>query len=267
MIKDNSSSTNELEEGVKIESNPEDSEKKNKKFQEGEISDSDSKIKEIDTELEKKDQERQNFESATNNKNDTRRIIKLEPDSESENLEESDTKEGDDQLVFEEEKSEDTVSESSEKQEDFTETEFHDKKELDAQIKENNNLIRKLEEKVASISEDMNDLIGLYEIVSGQMNPFVGLSKVTKKRLDVLENFDKEMESLKTRLESIESLVGRIDISKSSSKNISPMDDIDDIIDRALELVLDKNKIDDIIERAIENLNIGDLSPNNMGGE
>ena len=77
-------------------------------------------------------------------------------------------------------------------------------KELDAQIKENNNLIRKLEEKVASISEDMNDLIGLYEIVSGQMNPFVGLSKVTKKRLDVLENFDKEMESLKTRLDSIE---------------------------------------------------------------
>ena len=267
MIKDNSSSTNKLEEGVNIESNPEDSEKKNKKFQEGEISDSDSKIKEIDTELEKKDQERQNFESTTDNKNDIRRIIKLEPDSESENLEESDNKETEDEIVFEEDKSEDTVSESSEKQDNFTGTEFHDTKELDAQIKENNNLIRKLEEKVASISEDMNDLIGLYEIVSGQMNPFVGLSKVTKKRLDVLENFDKEMESLKTRLDSIESLVGKIDISKSSSKNLSPMEEIDDIIDRALGLILDESKIDDIIDKAIENLKIGDLSPDNIGGE
>jgi len=263
LIKDNSSSTNNLEEGVNIESNLEDSEKKNKKLQEEKISDSDSKIKEIDTELEKKDQERQNFESATDNKNDIRRIIKLEPDSESENLEESDTKKADDEIVFEEEKSEDTISESSEKQDNYTGTKFHDTKELDAQIKENNNLIRKLEEKVTSISEDMNDLIGLYEIVSGHMNPFVGLSKVTKKRLDVLENFHKEMESLKTRLDSIESLVDKIDISKSSSKNLSPMEDIDDIIDRALELVLDKSKIDDIIDRVIENFNIGDLSPNN----
>ena len=37
------------------------------------------------------------------------------------------------------------------------------------------------------------------------MNPFVGLSKVTKKRIDALENFTKEIEDLKDRTGELES--------------------------------------------------------------
>jgi archaellum component FlaC len=58
--------------------------------------------------------------------------------------------------------------------------------------------------KVDSLSKDLDDLVSLYEIVSEQMNPFVGLSKVTKKRIDALENFTKEIEDLKSRLDIIE---------------------------------------------------------------
>ena len=39
------------------------------------------------------------------------------------------------------------------------------------------------------------------------MNPFVGLSKVTKKRIDALENFTQEIEEIKNRMEDVESVV------------------------------------------------------------
>jgi len=39
------------------------------------------------------------------------------------------------------------------------------------------------------------------------MNPFVGLSKVTKKRLDSIENFTKEVESIKEHVSDLESIV------------------------------------------------------------
>lgn len=38
------------------------------------------------------------------------------------------------------------------------------------------------------------------------MNPFVGLSKVTKKRLDALENITTEVDSMKTKLKDIETV-------------------------------------------------------------
>ncbi|MCK5111931.1 MAG: hypothetical protein KAQ84_00165 [Thermoplasmatales archaeon] len=266
MVKGYSSSINNLEEGVNIESNLGDSDKRDKKLQEEGVPDSDSKIKEIDTELEKKERERQNNQLTADSKNDIRRIIKLEPENENEGLEDSEDKNAIDEIVFEDDKSEDNISDSSEKRDINPEKEIHDMKELDSQIKENNDLIRKLEEKVGSISEDMNDLIGLYEIVSGQMNPFVGLSKVTKKRLDVLENFGKEIVTLRNRLDNLEPLVGKIDLSKDSFEDFSPVEDIDDVIGRALEFVLERRKIDEIIERAIESIKMGALSSNNMGG-
>jgi hypothetical protein len=39
------------------------------------------------------------------------------------------------------------------------------------------------------------------------MNPFVGLSKVTKKRIDALENFTKEVDSVKIRMGELESVI------------------------------------------------------------
>lgn len=77
-------------------------------------------------------------------------------------------------------------------------------KDFDFQIKKNAEDITNITEKVESLSKDLDDLVSLYEIVSEQMNPFVGLSKVTKKRLDALENITAEVESLKTKLSDME---------------------------------------------------------------
>lgn len=77
-------------------------------------------------------------------------------------------------------------------------------KDFDFQIKKNQEDISKITEKVESLSKDLDDLVSLYEIVSEQMNPFVGLSKVTKKRLDALENITKEVDNIKVRMGDIE---------------------------------------------------------------
>lgn len=78
-------------------------------------------------------------------------------------------------------------------------------KDFDFQIKKNQEEITSIYEKVESLSKDLDDLVSLYEIVSEQMNPFVGLSKVTKKRLDALENIIKEVDGVKTRVGDLES--------------------------------------------------------------
>ena len=55
-------------------------------------------------------------------------------------------------------------------------------KDFDFQIKKNQEEITAVNNKLDAVSKDLDDLVSLYEIVSEQMNPFVGLSKVTKKR-------------------------------------------------------------------------------------
>ncbi len=78
-------------------------------------------------------------------------------------------------------------------------------KDFDFQIKKNQEEITGVNKKLDSVTKDLDDLVSLYEIVSEQMNPFVGLSKVTKKRIDALENFTKEIDDLKNRMGDIES--------------------------------------------------------------
>jgi len=80
-------------------------------------------------------------------------------------------------------------------------------KDFDFQIKKNQEDIGKMVEKLDGLTKDLDDLVSLYEIVSEQMNPFVGLSKVTKKRIDALENFTNEIEDIKTRMGDVESVV------------------------------------------------------------
>ncbi len=82
-------------------------------------------------------------------------------------------------------------------------------KDFDFQIKKNQEDLTNLNEKVENLSKDLDDLVSLYEIVSEQMNPFVGLSKVTKKRIDALENFTKEVENVKTRITDLESTIDK----------------------------------------------------------
>ena len=78
-------------------------------------------------------------------------------------------------------------------------------KDFDFQIKKNQEDISNISEKIDALTKDLDDLVSLYEIVSEQMNPFVGLSKVTKKRIDALENFTKEIEDVKARMGDVES--------------------------------------------------------------
>jgi len=82
-------------------------------------------------------------------------------------------------------------------------------KDFDFQIKKNQEEITGVNQKLDGITKDLDDLVSLYEIVSEQMNPFVGLSKVTKKRLDALENFTREIDLLKERTGELESFAER----------------------------------------------------------
>jgi len=81
-------------------------------------------------------------------------------------------------------------------------------KDFDLRINENKEKIEQMIEKINSLSGDLDDLVSLYEIVSEQMNPFVGLSKVTKERIDALENFTSEIKGLHERMEKLESNQG-----------------------------------------------------------
>jgi hypothetical protein len=59
------------------------------------------------------------------------------------------------------------------------------------------------------------------------MNPFVGLSKVTKKRLDALENFTKEVEGVKTRIGELESVLEKTGVTIGGSISPSAVESTD----------------------------------------
>lgn len=150
-------------------------------------------------------------------------------------------------------------------------------KDFDFQIKKNTEEIASLYKKFESVSKDLDDLVSLYEIVSEQMNPFVGLSKVTKKRIDALENFTKEIDDLKDRIGEIESFAEKagldfaeikavkaisekdnteINISTSPVKISGELsaEDLDFIIEQSFHEINMDLKIDDLINEFIENL-------------
>jgi len=110
-------------------------------------------------------------------------------------------------------------------------------KDFDFQIKKNQEDLTLLNKKIDNVTKDLDDLVSLYEIVSEQMNPFVGLSKVTKKRIDALENFTKEIELLKERTGELESFAER-----SGVKLKKP--NIEDLIDKKENLDGDSEKED-----------------------
>lgn len=136
---------------------------------------------------------------------------------------------------------------------------------MNHQISKNQNSIRALEKKIASLSEDVDDLVSLYEIVSVEMNPFVGLSKITRNRLDALANIDKEFESLKTRVEELEGSTTGLSASETDdnfddNKDFYLVEDIDDIVDEALEYIIEIRKIDDIIDEFVKDLKSGNIA-------
>jgi flagellar protein FlaC len=136
-------------------------------------------------------------------------------------------------------------------------------KDFDFQIKKNQEDIGGINQKLDGLSKDLDDLVSLYEIVSEQMNPFVGLSKVTKKRFDQLEHLVQTLDSLKARMDELESSSGATIMKAVSGKTSattpsSPTEDqgfdlSDSVIDRIIELSFGTFTVDDKIEMAIDN--------------
>lgn len=185
--------------------------------------------------------EKQNNNADNRGKNGNRNIIRF------------DSEEGKDKEDLSE--SQKDIDEKPESNEES----YDDEKNLSQIVRRNEILTKELEKKVASLSEDVDDLISLYEIVSIEMNPFVGLSKITRGRLDALDHIDKEFESLKARLEELEASIAsgtgvvnqkNIYVAEELDLNIN----IDDIVEDALEYITEKNIIDDIIDEFIDGL-------------
>jgi len=246
-----------LEEGFNAKSNLKNSETRYEKSAEDKISASNSQIEKIDTKAETKHQRKP---TENKGKYDNRNIIRFEPDTEDEKLEDKDPVKENKDVSSTQKKRVDKTSESTEGKKSFQDTEN-----LGHQISKNQNSIRALEEKIASLSEDVDDLISLYEIVSVEMNPFVGLSKITRSRLDALTNIDKEFESLKTRVEELEAPITGLSNSKTDdnfddNKDFYLVEDIDNIIDEALEYIIEIRKIDDIINEFIGDLKSGNVA-------
>jgi len=96
-------------------------------------------------------------------------------------------------------------------------------KDFDFQIKRNQEDITVIKEKIEGVSKDLDDLVSLYEIVSEQMNPFVGLSNVTKRRIEALENFTKEVDEIKQRMDDIEALAEKGGLQRAANKELEAM--------------------------------------------
>ncbi len=144
-------------------------------------------------------------------------------------------------------------------------------KDFDFQIKKNQQDINAVGEKITALSKDLDDLVSLYEIVSEQMNPFVGLSKVTKKRLESLENITRELDTLKDKLSTIEAggTIQTVQKNQTSTMGTSfEMDLSNEEMDRIIELSFSElnpdikvnDTIDNAIDVFIENLKAGKLN-------
>jgi flagellar protein FlaC len=226
-----------LEEGSNSESNLKNSEKTNLDSKNRGDFFSDSKLEKNEAEIAA---EKQNNNADNREKNGNRNIIRF------------DSEEGKDKESLSEPKKD--VDETPESREES----YDDEKNLSQIVRRNEILTKELEKKVASLSEDVDDLISLYEIVSIEMNPFVGLSKITRGRLDALDHIDKEFESLKARLEELEaSIASGASVNQKNNYVAEDIDlkiNVDDIIEEALDYIIEKNRIDEIIDEFIDDL-------------
>lgn len=145
-------------------------------------------------------------------------------------------------------------------------------KDFDFQIKKNQEEITSINNRLDGVLKDLDDLVSLYEIVSEQMNPFVGLSKVTKKRIDALENFTREIGDIKDRIGDLESFAertgsdfaeikafsrGKKDENKFDMNSVLidlSGDDLDIIIEKSFREINADQKIDAAIDDFIETL-------------
>ena len=147
----------------------------------------------------------------TKNPEELRKVIKLNPNDEKP---EKDEKPKPEEIVDDDSEPDDRKSLEQKR------AILQNIKDFDFQIKKNESEITNLNKKISSITKDLDDLVSLYEIVSEQMNPFVGLSKVTKKRIDALENFMSDIDDLKNRVGDLESFTEQATGNFNDLKNL-----------------------------------------------
>lgn len=191
-----------------------------------------------------------------------RKIIKLTPDTDEQTQEVKQPPVSTEQTKKEEMTEKDTLEQKR--------TMLQNMKDFDFQLKKNQQDIETINGKLEGLSKDLDDLVSLYEIVSEQMNPFVGLSKVTKKRLDALENFTKEIDALNTRLGDLESFAvqtgaqlehrAQTELPTTTMSGKLSEDELDAVIEKALMALSVDQKIGSAIDNFIENLKVGNIN-------
>jgi len=206
----------------------------------------------------KQEEEQKDKQEPKKNVDELRKVIKVNNDDESDKKTEENTEDAD---------LESNTRENLEQKRAI----LQNIKDFDFQIKKNQEEITGINKKLDSVSKDLDDLVSLYEIVSEQMNPFVGLSKVTKKRIDALENFTKEIDDLKNRMGDIESFAVKAGADlQTYRENRQDSDKDEDPIDEKIEQKmqqqkptqkpinnnLDQDDLDYIIEKSLNTLSI-----------
>jgi len=241
------------------------SDEEDSSFNNKEIKDDRTKVEKQDNETEKTKAK----ESAEkkDNADDIRKVIKLGP-TEKEKTEENESIDKKQQEDITLDSPEDATRDAVDQRRAILQS----IKSFDFQIKKNQEEITGLNQKLEAIFKDLDDLVSLYEIVSEQMNPFVGLSKVTKRRIDALENFTSEIDTLKERTAELESFAERSGaklkkIKDQNGESVKTID-TDKILGKAFEgeIVntvdnntlekLSDNELDRIIEKSMGALSL-----------
>ena len=73
-----------------------------------------------------------------------------------------------------------------------------------------------IKNRIAQVDTKLIDMLSLYEVVANQVNPFVGLSKVTTANIEKLERLQQQAETMENEIISIENdlriSLGELDI-------------------------------------------------------
>ena len=88
-----------------------------------------------------------------------------------------------------------------------------------------------LRENINKINENFQDIMALYEVVSNQINPFIGISKITAASMEKMEKLEYEATNLRKKLNDLQrDVVILADIYLRQQHDI----DIDGVIDDIL---------------------------------
>ncbi|HIP15626.1 MAG TPA: flagellar protein C [Methanothermococcus okinawensis] len=61
-----------------------------------------------------------------------------------------------------------------------------------------------LRESIDKINENFQDIMALYEVVSNQINPFIGISKITAASMEKLEKLEYETKILRKKIDELQ---------------------------------------------------------------